>query len=262
MQLVTRPGALGPWPGGVRGALSADREGIPPVSADPRIYGWMRLTGFSCMAVVLSASLLAACDVTEPDKDEPYCAVVMRARLDGAWYIANGNIRVIPRYGDSLGTATVPPCEGEGGFSFEAFSIDGVKPTVAFASSRLEDTVFIAEGTHADLAWLPGLRREAACLKRDDPVSLKGPWLGILGPHHETEVDLVPPYNLSMRVDDASRSRYERTFLTIHVANEAGQPITQEDLRASLRRGGNLSVVAVCRDRDFWAEEVDALPPA
>lgn len=129
-----------------------------------------------------------------PDSAEPGCDIGMRARLNDAWYLGNGGIHVIPTYGDSLGMARVGGCGGTLGFAFEAFSIVGVSPEIAFASTNHEHAVFIAEGTHADLRWLPDLRREPACLARDERVSLEGPWLGILGPHHETEVDLVPPY--------------------------------------------------------------------
>ena len=186
----------------------------------------------------------------------------MRARLDDTWYVASGDIRVIPRYADPLGTATIPPCEGEGGSSFEAFAIVGVRPDAAFASPDFEDLVFIAEGTHAKLPWLQRLRREPACLEPDEPVSLEGPWLGILGSRHQTEVDLVPPYTLSMRVDDASVKRYERSFLTIHVGPELGMPLDRRDIRDVLQHGGTVAVSARCRDHEFWAEEVEAAPPA
>ena len=219
------------------------------------------MTGMRWLAVALSACSLVACDTAEPNKDEPYCAVVMRARLDGSWYLANGDIRVLPTYGERLGMATIPPCEGQGGSRIAAFSIVGVNPSVAFASPDFEEVVFIAQGTHALPRALERLRTEPACEKSAAPISLTGPWLGILGPHHETELDLVPPYTLEMRVNEASSTRYERTFLTIHVSEDAGRPITHEDVRSSLREGGDLVVIAACRDREFWAQAVEARPP-
>jgi hypothetical protein len=88
-----------------------------------------------------------------------------------------------------------------------------VSPKVAFASPR---------GNAVSSQWLQRLRREPTCAKQREPTILDGPWLGIIGPHLETEVDLVPPYDLDMRIDDASATRYERVFLTIHVAKSLG----------------------------------------
>jgi hypothetical protein len=213
------------------------------------------------LAVIVVAVLLAGC-ATSPSEVEPACVIAMRARLDGSSYFGSGDIHTIPSYGDPLGIATMQPCQGEAGFSFEAFSIVGVRAEIAFASPRYENLVFIAEGTHGTLPWLERLRREPACGERDEPITLEGPWLGILGPHNETEIDLVPPYKLSMRVDESSPSGYERTFLTIHVGRDAGRPLTRRDVEDSLQQGGSLSVTAICRDRDFWAGEVDAPPQA
>jgi hypothetical protein len=184
------------------------------------------------------------------------------AQLDGRWYSGNGGIRVIPTYGDSLGTATIPPCEGGDGSRIEAVSIVGVSPEVAFASPRFEDIVFIAEGTDSFPPALQRLRHEPRCNDRDAPIVLNGPWLGIIGADGNTEVDLVPPYDLSMRVDDASVARYERSFLTIHVAADIGRPLDREDVRSSLREGGNLSVTTACLDGQFWAEDLTASPPS
>ena len=213
------------------------------------------------LAVGFAALLLAGCDATTSSEGEPeLCG--LRARLDGSWYVSSGGVRVIPSYGDALGKATVPPCGGEGGYSFEAFSIVGVRPEVAFASPRYEDLVFIAEATQTAPRWLQRLRVEPTCAEQDEPIALQGPWLGIIGPHHETEVDLVPPYTLEMRVDEASSRRYERTLLTIRVADEAGRLVTPQDVRTSLQQGGNLSVRAVCRNGEFSAKHVAALPPS
>jgi hypothetical protein len=214
------------------------------------------------LAVVAATVLLAGCATSPSVVETDECLTGMRTRLDGSWYLGSGDIHSIPSYRDSLGMATVPPCGGEAGFSFEAFSIVGVRPEVAFASPRYEDLIFIAEGTHAALPWLERLRREPTCAEQDQPITLEGPWLGILGPRHETEIDLVPPYNLSMRVDESSPSGYERTFLTIHVGRDAGRPLTRRDVEVSLQQGGSLSVTAICRDHDFWAEDLAALPPA
>ena len=65
-----------------------------------------------------------------------------------------------------------------------------------------------------------------------------------------------------MRVDEATPARYEDTFPTIHVGAALGMPLDREDGRDVLRQGGTVSVVASCRDDEFWAEEIVASPPA
>jgi hypothetical protein len=189
------------------------------------------------------------------------CALA--ARLDGRSYLGNGGFRVIPTFGDVLGTATIPPCEDADGFGIDAMSIVGVSPEIAFAAPRYaQDVIFIAAGIESLPPELQRLRLEPRCEALDVPIVLNGPWLGIIGADGNTEVDLVPPYDLSMRVDEASVAHYERSFLTIHVAPDSGRPLTREDVRTSLWEGGNLSVTASCLDGLFMAEEVTASPPS
>jgi len=210
--------------------------------------------------VIVALVLLTGCSGTSENDEGMGTSCGLMARLDGRWYLGNGGFRVIPTYGDQLGTATIPPCEDVDGFGIEAVSIVGVSPEVAFASPRYaEDIVFIAEGIDSLPPALERLRQEPRCDDRDVPIVLNGAWLGIIG---NTEVDLVPPYDLSMRVDEASVARYERSFLTIHVAADIERPLTQEDVRSSLWEGGNLSVTAACLDGLFMAEEVTASPPS
>ena len=185
------------------------------------------------MLVLLSAALLIACSTgTERGGS---CA--FRVRLDGRWYVGTGGIRVIPEYGDPLGEAVVPPCGDEDGFRIEAVAIEGVSVELAFASPTREDTVFVAEGTPSLPPPLQRLRREPTCAHEGSPISVRGQWLGIVSADGDTEVDLVPPYVLEVRVVDASVPRYERTFLTIHVAAELGRPLSREDVRSSLWEG-------------------------
>jgi hypothetical protein len=213
--------------------------------------------------VLIAVALLTGCSGSTKDQgiagNSGSC--VLRARLDGRWYFATGGFRVIPEYGEPLGTATVPPCGDEDGYSIEAVAIVGLSPEVGFASPSYEDAVFLAEGTDPLPPELVRLRHEPTCGQRDAPIQLHGPWLGIIGADGETEVDLVPPYDLSMRVDDASDARYERAFLTIRVGSDMGRPLSREDVRSSLWEGGDLSVTATCRDGRFLAEQVTASPP-
>jgi hypothetical protein len=222
--------------------------------------GLMRLR--PTMLMIVPVMLTACSEVTENGVviDRDSCGIM--AQLDGRWYSGNGGFRVIPTYRDPLGTATIPPCEDADGFGIEAVSIVGVSPKVAFAAPQYaEDIVFIAEGIGSLPPALKRLRQEPRCDDRDVPIVLNGPWLGIIGADGSTEVDMVPPYDLSMRVDEASVARYERSFVTIHVAADKGRPLTRQDVRSSLWQGGILSVTATCVDGQFWAEDVTASPP-
>lgn len=213
--------------------------------------------------VIIALALLTGCSGASQNGEavggNGSCALT--AQLDGRRYLGNGGFVVIPTYGDPLGTATIPPCDEGDGSRIEAVSIVGVSPEVAFASPDFEDTIFIAEGTDPLPQELERLRQEPRCADGDAPIVLQGPWLGIIGADGHTEVDMVPPYDLSMRVDDASVARYERTFLTIHVAADIGHPLTRKDLQSSLWEGGDLSVNAACLDGQFWAEDVTSSPP-
>jgi hypothetical protein len=184
------------------------------------------------------------------------------ALLDGRSYVADGGYRVIPTRGQPLGTATVPGCEGDDGYDFQAVAIEGISPEVAFVDPGREDIVFIAEDVESRPPELMRLRLERGCGEEDAPIHLVGPWLGIIGPHGETEVDLVPPYVLEMLVEDASIARYEGAFLNIHVAADRGTPLDRQDVRSSLWEGGTLAVSATCVEGRYRAEHVTAAPPA
>jgi hypothetical protein len=216
------------------------------------------IRGRWAVLVALMITLLTACSGTT-DGHPGSCGLT--ARLEGRAYAASGGMRVIPRYGVRLGTAIVPSCEDEGAFRIEAFAIVGISPDVAFASPRYEEAIFVAEAVKSLPPGLERLRREPTCIAKDSPIHLHGPWLGIIGPGNKTEVDLVPPYDLEMRVDRASVERYERVFLTIHVAKSLGQPLRRDDVRSSLWQGGDLSLTATCVDDEFWAERVTASLP-
>ena len=118
------------------------------------------------LATVLFFGLLAGCaGEGDAPRAEGEGQCVLGARLDGRSYVANGGIRVIPTLGEPLGTATVPPCEGDG-YTFRAVSIVGVDPEIAFADPAREDVIFVADmnnwrvqrlALHADRAK-PGTR--------------------------------------------------------------------------------------------------------
>jgi Family of unknown function (DUF6281) len=254
---LTRPGA--------RASMAVSASFTQGTTTPSQCVRWVMLRNVVRLRptiVIITLVLFAGC--SEPGTSgeglgSGSCGLM--AQFEGRSYLGNG-VRVIPTYGGPLGRATIPPCGDDDGFSIEAFSIVGVSPKVAFAARQYDDLVFIAEGTDSLPRALQRLRQVPRCIDSDAPISLHGPWLGIIGVDGNTEVDLVPPYDLDMRVDEASAARYERVFLTIHVAESLGQPLTREDVRSSLWKGGTLSIVATCLDGQFWAERVTAYRPA
>lgn len=126
----------------------------------------------------------------------------------------------------------------------------GVSPEVVLASPSYEEAIFVAEGVASLPPALQRLRREPTSAAKDSD-HLHGPWLGNIDPDGKTEVDLAPPYDLEMRVDEASVACYERVFLTIHVAESLGRPLTRDDVGSSLWQGGDLSLTATCVDGAF-----------
>jgi hypothetical protein len=212
--------------------------------------------------VITFALLIGCAGTSDPPGVAGGSVCALDARLAGRSYYANGGIRVIPVPGEALGTASVPDCEGDGGYTFQAMSIVGVPPEIAFVDPEREDIIFVAEDIVSLPPELMTFRREPKCEDEDAPIRLHGLWLGIIGPHEETEVDLLPPYRLEMRVDDASAPRYERTFLTIRVAADSGRLLTRDDVRKSLWEGGDLSVTATCAKGKFFASEATASQPA
>ena len=85
--------------------------------------------------------------------------------------------------------------------------------------------------------------------------------MGILGADDKTELDMKPPYDIKMIVEEASAARYERADLTIRVPSSLGTPLTREHVRSSLWKGGSVRVVAECADGRFIARDVQAFAP-
>ena len=194
------------------------------------------------------------------------CAYLVKFRGDT---YAGTIVKVSPVPGRMLGKAIMPPCDdtggqlpAEGGGPIRVAELPGVPPSIAVVPVGHDDTVFV----RADRTDLPPklkrLMRAPTCAAGDAPISLAGPWLGILAPGGRTEVDLVPPYTVSLLALHASPDRYARAFLDVRVGASRGRPITRAELRASLLRGGTISVTATCRGGRYVATHVETAPPA
>lgn len=167
-----------------------------------------------------------------------------------------------------LGKAVIPPCDDTGGQlpasraeRIRVAELPGVPPSVAIVPLGQNDTVFI----RADRTKLPTevmrLTRTPRCVSADVPISLEGPWTGILAPNGDTETDLVPPYDLSLLVLHTSSDRYARAFLDVRVPASMGRPITEPELKASLLHAGTIAITATRRAGRYVATHIETAPP-
>lgn len=191
------------------------------------------------------------------------CAFI--AEFRGGNYESIG-VRQAPPEGEHLGTAVLPSCDdtgddGEGQDErIEVARLEGVSPQQAILWQGHFDKVLVRAG-----ASLPpevaALMQPPPCDTEGGSFRLSGPWLGIIGPGQETEVDLKPPYRVDMFVEEASEDRYERAFITVRVRPDAGEPLTRDDVRASLWEGGTIDVDGICEGSAFVAGDIEAYGP-
>jgi hypothetical protein len=188
---------------------------------------------------------------------EASCALVVR--YQGENYEGTG-VEVAPLEGKRIGSAVLPGCEAdEPDEQIRVARLPGVSPEVALVWVGNNDTVLVREGT--DLPPEIAQSFEAPkCDQLDAPIRLSGPWLGILGADGNTETDLLPPYDLDLRVKYASASKYERAFITVRVQKGLGAPLTRDDVRSSLLQAGSLALTVRCESERFVAKEVSAFP--
>lgn len=195
---------------------------------------------------------------------EAACAFIVE--YEGRTYQGTG-VRVAPTEGKPLGAITDPPCgdtpdtpNHDPAREVELAEIEGITPEVAIVErGQLEVVLVAADVDHDHLPpELARLFRTPSCDPRDAPIELSGLWRGILGADGHTELDLAPPYDVSMLVERSSVPRYDRAFLTMRVPTALGRPLDRSDIETSLWEGGTISVKAGCRKNHFVAQKVEA----
>jgi len=168
---------------------------------------------------------------------------------------------VIPELGPAVGEAVFPPCSSFGqssppGERIEMTTVDGVDPNIAVVQEGSPDLVYV----RVDVDRLPPTLVHAftplTCDPHLAPIRLQGTWLGILGADGNTELDMVPPYDVEVLVTRSSPSGYERADLTVRVPSSLGQPLSHADVEASLWTGGEIDLIATCRGERFLATGV------
>jgi len=191
------------------------------------------------------------------------CALVVR--YQGVVYDGR-TVQVAPREGRRLGPGVLPACDDGDGDSadeeIELAEIESVSSGVALAWVGEPGIVFVRHGAEFP-PEVEQLLRAPSCEARDAPIELAGDWLGILGADGHTEVDLEPPYDVDLFVQQASEARYERIYLTVRVPPALGKPITRDDVESSLWEGGSIALRVRCADDGgYVAEGVEASPPS
>ena len=198
---------------------------------------------------------------TTVDAGEGDCA--SSVRYEGHLYQWS-DVEVAPREARPLGGAGLYCNLSEGAEAYENIqlvAIEGVSPEVALAWRQHSDMVFVRDGLDPLPPEVARLMRAPKCRPRDQPIELAGPCQAIRGVFYE-ELDLVPPYDVDLLVEASSVPRYERAFLAVRVPKTLGRPLTRNDVRDSLRRGGSLSLTVTCwLDGRYVAERVVAQPP-
>jgi Family of unknown function (DUF6281) len=177
------------------------------------------------------------------------------------------SVRVAPVAGRSLGAARMPPCDDTGGSlpappgeRLRVAELPGVPSSVALVVVGMDDTLLVRNRKRVP-DEVRRLLRSPACSAADSPLTLEGPWTGILQANGETEVDLVPPYDVTVRVASASAPRYLRALIDVRVTRELGRAISRHDIRTSLWKGGTISITATCQAGRYVATQVSTAPP-
>lgn len=215
--------------------------------------------------IALAAAALGACGGGETTSSEGSGSCALVVQYEGRRYDGMP-VQVAPPEGEPAGTGILPPCNDTNDADEEAEEIKlaqfpGVSPEIALVWPGRHDIVLIAEGTDRLPKKVAALQSAPGCDPDQAPIRLYGEWWGILGADGNTEVDLVPPYDLEVVVTDATPDIYERADLFVRVPKSLGKPLTREDIKSSLWEGGNIEILANCANGRFTAERVEAFPP-
>jgi hypothetical protein len=222
------------------------------------------------MSAIAVSLLLSACSGSSETRDDAETGAVgagscaFMVRFQGRTYVGRQAI-LQPRPGDFVGNALMPQCSDGGGASvpdeeISVVTLPGVDPEIAVVWNGNPGTILVNE----DLTTLPAEAQRyferPECRPDHEPIELMGPWWGILGADGETELDLLPPYDLELLVRRASDPRYEGFDLFVRVPPSTGKPLTKEDIRTSLWEGGSIAITARCEGDRFVADGVQSYP--
>lgn len=218
-------------------------------------------------ATIVIALLTGACSDSS-GKDETLggaegsCSFVVT--FEGEHYVGR-QVFVEPPLGKGLGEAVIPRCDTPGGGLVEearipVVELEGIEPSIAVVWEGQPSSILVREDIDPLPSELEPYFERPLCDPSHEPIRLFGTWVGIVGPGETTELDLVPPYDLELLVRVASVPAYEGADLIVEVPVSSGRPITRQDLRRSLWKGGSIEIRARCSGDRFLADAVETYP--
>ncbi len=226
------------------------------------ITNTMRSLRGAALVCCLLASMAAACQAAEEPPtgtgNGPCDGVAV---FEGHEY-ERANAVVHPSPGAIIGDARIPGCNDTGApspptdVSIQVARLTGIDPQVAFVDADSPGSIYVRSNLAKTPDEIAPYFSAPACEVKDEPIQMSGPWLGIIGADGETELDLLPPYDLEMLVTDSSSARYLSAELTVRVLPALGSPLTDEDVKTTLWTGGSINVVAACDGERFIAQSV------
>jgi len=220
----------------------------------------------AALALGMLVLLTTACGSTSTTTSDSFAACALVVEYDGHTYRGTA-VKIAPVTGHSLDQGAVPACRDtpdsadEPGRAIELAEVDGISPEIAVTQRGEHGTIFIRDDADYD-RLPPELARLLTTPRCDvEPIELSGPWQGILGADGQTELDLEPPYDVTMYAAVSSAPSYERAYLTVRVPVELGRRLDRPDIESSLWKGGTISITARCDDGRFVATRIKAQPP-
>ena len=213
----------------------------------------MKLVG-----VAVAAALLLWLPQAGASNGRASASCAFTARFQGEEYWGRyATVRPVP--GVVLGTAVSPPCGGEKPWRIEVGQLDQIQPETAVVSTDSE-IILVRRSIRQIPPEVQRYLEPPPCNSQDEPIDIQGTWLGILSAKGRTELDLSPPYDVTLDVETASSPAYERAEITVRVPKSLGKPISRRDIKRSLWKGGQIRVVARCVNESFRATYVEAYP--
>ena len=180
-----------------------------------------------------AGAVVAACGASEAGDSS--CAAIYE--WSGATW-GMRHVEVTPVGGAVVGGIGVPPCEdvegehqgGETTYLVLA-EIPGVPRDVALAVPTNPDGVLVREGA-ALPEQVTRLFEPVRCDPAEPPRALSGSWRGIGGAVDADEP--VPPFDVGLRVQDATPERYRGAALTVRIPDGVDATAIQEAWASTL----------------------------
>jgi hypothetical protein len=225
-----------------------------------------KLIRIAGLTVVLGGAFMITSMLGTHDRSEPSDAACTSTLIFDGIHYSEYSVVVRPAPGDRLGRAVIPACaEGEASagpdIEVEVARVPGVAARTAVVIPDDPSSIFVRDGIDYLSPELLIYFTTPPCKSDVAQLTFQGPWLGILGADGDTELDMIPPYDVEMLVEDSTDPLFELATLTIRVPPSLGRPLTREDVRTSLWGGGDIRVSVYCSGDSYLAKTIEAMSP-